>query len=146
MGKAAVVQPVSLPMSDLHNVDIITPERRKNISNNYDFFSLNILESPYEIKQHILPFPPSRLVLTRQQLTTVLLFLVTRSAGHCKALSRLLNCVFQQELGVESGSQLLLKRQPSGTAKNVLFLPSGETQAKKTAKCSSYSLKKPPIS
>lgn len=44
MGKAAEVEPMILSTSDLHNVDIITPERPKNISNNYDFFSINILE------------------------------------------------------------------------------------------------------
>lgn len=42
MGKAVDMEPAILSMFDLQNVDIITPERPKNISNNYDFFSINI--------------------------------------------------------------------------------------------------------
>lgn len=44
MGKAAEMELVILSMFDLHNVDIITPEGTKNISNNYDFFSINIFK------------------------------------------------------------------------------------------------------
>ena len=44
MGKAAEVEPVTLSpsTSDLYNIAIITPEKPKNITNNYDFFSINI--------------------------------------------------------------------------------------------------------
>lgn len=49
-GKAAQTQPAIRSMFDLHNVDIVTPARPKNISNNYDFFSINIFKSLYKIK------------------------------------------------------------------------------------------------
>jgi len=44
MGKAADMEAVIPSMFDLHNVDIVTPERPQNISNNCDFFSINILK------------------------------------------------------------------------------------------------------
>jgi hypothetical protein len=44
MGKAAGMEPSILSTFDLYNVDIITPDRPRNNSNNYDFFSINILE------------------------------------------------------------------------------------------------------
>lgn len=44
MGKAADMEPAIPSMFDLQNVDIITPERPQNISNNYDFFSINIFK------------------------------------------------------------------------------------------------------
>lgn len=50
MGKAADTEPVIPSMFDLHNVDIITPERPQNISNNCDFCSINIFKLFKEIK------------------------------------------------------------------------------------------------
>lgn len=44
MGKAAEMEPAIPSLFDLHNVDIVTPERPRKISNNYDFFSINIFK------------------------------------------------------------------------------------------------------